>query len=241
MSSGRDQFSAWAEQYDDALHRGLSLSGERKEYFARGRIRWLKSQLDARHFYPKSILDFGCGTGTSTPLLQEMFEAQEVLGVDVSDRSLEVARERNPGRGVVYENSLDREPAPRFDLAFCNGVFHHIPPAQRSQALSYIWQSLVPGGWLLTMTPAVCDDDGRCGRGAYQDPTHVSFWSSNNAWYFTKKTHAKFVPEIRCRFQSVRLSNGYPSEWHREHLIPYVVWDAAALKPGVYWPGPVEI
>ncbi len=148
MSSGRDQFSAWAEQYDDALHRGLSLSGERKEYFARGRIRWLKSQLDARHFYPKSILDFGCGTGTSTPLLQEMFEAQEVVGVDVSDRSLEVARERNPGRGVVYENSLDREPAPRFDLAFCNGVFHHIPPAQRSQALSYIWQSLVPGGWL---------------------------------------------------------------------------------------------
>lgn len=148
MSESRDQFSAWAEQYDDALHQGLRLSGERKEYFARGRVEWLKRQLAARHFHPKNILDFGCGTGTSTPLLREAFQAEAVLGVDVSDRSLEVARERNAGPGIVYENSLDRAPSPRFDLAFCNGVFHHIPPAQRAQALSYIRQSLVPGGWL---------------------------------------------------------------------------------------------
>ena len=148
MSASRDLFSAWAEQYDDALHQGLAISGERKEYFARGRVSWLKRQLAARQYFPKTILEFGCGTGTSTPLLREGFEALEVLGVDVSDRSLELARSHNGGPGIAYENSLDRPPQPRFELAFCNGVFHHIPPDQRGQALSYIWESLVPGGML---------------------------------------------------------------------------------------------
>ena len=32
------------------------------------------------------------------------------------------------------------------NLAFCNGVFHHIPPAQRPGALDYIRRSLKPGG-----------------------------------------------------------------------------------------------
>jgi SAM-dependent methyltransferase len=32
------------------------------------------------------------------------------------------------------------------DLAFCNGVFHHIPLEQRDAALGYICSSLRPGG-----------------------------------------------------------------------------------------------
>lgn len=139
------------------------------------------------------------------------------------------------------EGGLNRFPDNSVGCFRAFDFLEHIPPEKVVFLMNKLYDKLVPGGWLLTMTPAVCDDDGRCGRGAYQDPTHVSFWSSNNTWYFSKKTHAKFVPEIRCRFQTVRLNNGYPSEWHREHLIPYVTWDAAAIKPGVYWPGPVEI
>jgi hypothetical protein len=33
-----------------------------------------------------------------------------------------------------------------FDLAFCNGVFHHIPVDQRHAAASYVYNALVPGG-----------------------------------------------------------------------------------------------
>jgi glycosyltransferase involved in cell wall biosynthesis len=115
----------------------------------------------------------------------------------------------------------------------------HIPANRVPWLMNHLYDLLVPGGFLLTHTPAVCDDSGRCGRGAYQDPTHVSFWSSNNFWYVTDRNFAKYVPEIRCRFQAVRLSNGYPSAWHHMHLIPYVDADLCALKEeNSYWPGP---
>jgi SAM-dependent methyltransferase len=37
-------------------------------------------------------------------------------------------------------------PDGRIDLAFCNGVFHHIPPDKRAAALAYVYRSLRPGG-----------------------------------------------------------------------------------------------
>lgn len=118
----------------------------------------------------------------------------------------------------------------------------HIPAPKVPWLMNQLYDLLVPGGWLLTHTPAICDDNGRAGRGAYQDPTHVSFWSSNNWWYYTKKAYAAYVPEIRCRFQAARLGNGYPTDWHKTHLIPYVDADLCALKEeNDYWPGPREI
>lgn len=118
----------------------------------------------------------------------------------------------------------------------------HVPIGSVVPLFNEIWRVLVPGGWLLTMTPAIGDDEGRIGRGAYQDPTHCSFWSSNNFWYVTNREYAKYVPEIRCRFQQVRLYNYYPSDFHRTHLIPYVLSDMVALKEGIgYFPGPVRI
>lgn len=106
----------------------------------------------------------------------------------------------------------------------------HIPIPEVPKLMNQLYQKLAPGGWIISGTPAVCDNEGRAGRGSYQDPTHVSYWSSNNFWYYTDKNFAKYVPDIECRFQAVRLSNGYPSDWHKEHLIPYVWADLMALK-----------
>lgn len=119
----------------------------------------------------------------------------------------------------------------------------HIPQTRIVELMNLLYRLLVPGGWLLTSTPTICDDNGRCGRGAFQDPTHLSYWSSNSTWYYTKKEFAKYCREVTCRFQTVRLFNGYPSDWHKMHLIPYMVWDACALKDddAHYHPGPREI
>src|SRR5690349_8425981 len=62
-------FDAYAGEYDAALARGISVSGEDKEFFAQGRVRWLARRLDALKERPKGILDFGCGTGTAAPFL----------------------------------------------------------------------------------------------------------------------------------------------------------------------------
>ena len=42
------QFDAYAAEYDDALARGISVSGEDKDYFASGRIEWVLRLLKAR-------------------------------------------------------------------------------------------------------------------------------------------------------------------------------------------------
>jgi hypothetical protein len=83
---------------------------------------------------------------------------------------------------------------------------------------------LAPGGWLVSATPS---SDG---RGAYQDPTHVSFWNPNSFWYYTRRDQARFVPGITCPFQGARVWQTFPDEWHRVHNIPYVYADLVALK-----------
>jgi glycosyltransferase involved in cell wall biosynthesis len=110
----------------------------------------------------------------------------------------------------------------------------HIPPAHVVSVMNDIYRVLVPGGWLISRTPSTD------GRGAFQDPTHVSFWNENSFWYYTKRDSARYVPAIKCRFQGTRVWNEFPSDWHRTHNIPYVYADLCALK-GQRQPGLQEI
>lgn len=103
------------------------------------------------------------------------------------------------------------------------------------------WNLLEPGGYLLTATPAVCDNEGKASKGAWQDPSNQSAWSNNNFWYFTDSNYARFCPEITCRYQAARNLVGYPSDFHKANLIPYVYADLVALKNDVEVPGPVLI
>lgn len=101
--------------------------------------------------------------------------------------------------------------------------------------MNEIYRVLVPGGWLLTATPSTD------GRGAFQDPTHCSFWSvPNSFWYYSRRQQSAFVPGVKARFQLARAWNEFPTEWHKTHNILYGRADLVALK-GQRQPGLVEI
>lgn len=100
----------------------------------------------------------------------------------------------------------------------------HIPPGRVISLMNEFYRVLAPGGWLCTHTPSTD------GRGAFQDPTHISFWNSNSFWYYTNKDFSKFIPEYKGRFQATRIWNDNPSEWHQFHNIVYVHADLYALK-----------
>lgn len=100
----------------------------------------------------------------------------------------------------------------------------HVPIGQIVPLMNEIHRVLVPGGWLLSHTPSTD------GRGAFQDPTHVSFWNENSFWYYTQAKQAKYVPQITARFQAARLFTWCPSDWHEQHRIAYVVADLCAMK-----------
>jgi hypothetical protein len=61
-----------AGSYDHALADGLAISGEGREYFAEGRIEWLADCLRRRGSAPCLVVDYGCGTGSTSPLLLDL-------------------------------------------------------------------------------------------------------------------------------------------------------------------------
>ena len=140
------EFDQYAEDYDAALAKGLSVSGESKDYFAEGRAKWLGECLRKLNKPAGDILDFGCGTGSATPYLLKLPGAKSVLGLEVSAQSLKVAGQIHGAANVHFQLSSSYEPAGQIHLAFCNGVFHHIPIAERPAAVKYVFNSMKPGG-----------------------------------------------------------------------------------------------
>ena len=147
MSAGT-AFEACAHTYDSALNRGLSLSGESKAYFAHARIAWLSSRLAQHGCQPRRVLDYGCGTGGSARELRDLLRAASVRGVDVSSKSIEIARRDYADAAIDFCTIDEMRPAGEDDLAYCNGVFHHVEPHHRADALSYIREALSSRGEL---------------------------------------------------------------------------------------------
>ena len=140
------EFDSFATSYEADLDQALSVSGESKDFFAEGRVRWLAHRLHSLPFRPGSVLDYGCGIGGTAVLLRDVLGATSVTGLDVSARSLEVARSRYATSAIQFFTFDEYAPAGDIDLAYCNGVFHHIAVTERDQAIQYIHRALRPGG-----------------------------------------------------------------------------------------------
>ena len=101
------------------------------------------------------ILDAGCGTGVSTDYLCHLNPGADVLGVDISDGALAVARERCQRSGAAEQvtslrqeqrSLLDLTDEGPFDYVNSVGVLHHLDqPEAGLRALSGL---LAPEGLL---------------------------------------------------------------------------------------------
>jgi SAM-dependent methyltransferase len=85
---------------------------------------------------PIRILDAGCGTGEITSRLADLYLEARVLGVDIVDAHLELARKRHArlGERVQFDHQtvfgLDA-PDGTFDLTVCRHLVHAVPYADR--------------------------------------------------------------------------------------------------------------
>jgi glycosyltransferase involved in cell wall biosynthesis len=66
-----------------------------------------------------------------------------------------------------------------------------------------IYRVLCDGGWAFIEVPSTD------GRGAWQDPTHVSYWNQNSFWYYTRESYAKYIRNTEIRFQEYRLDTSF--------------------------------
>jgi SAM-dependent methyltransferase len=145
-SKSESEFDDYADDYESALAQGLSVSGEGQDYFAHGRLAFLAECLRAAGHAPRKVMDFGCGTGAAIPLMRELIKPKVLVGVDMSGRSVERAAKAHGAPGTTFAVNGEYTSSGDFDLVYTNGVFHHIPLAERPGALAYIRGVLRPGG-----------------------------------------------------------------------------------------------
>lgn len=121
----------------------------------------LSSYFPNEDFAGKKILDFGCGSGASTMILARMYPKAKIVGVELEEKHLKIAKARLEHYG--YQNvefqvspSGNKLPAEigEFDLVVFSAVYEHLLPEERSNVLPLIWSAIKEGGCLfLNMTP----------------------------------------------------------------------------------------
>jgi 2-polyprenyl-3-methyl-5-hydroxy-6-metoxy-1,4-benzoquinol methylase len=112
-------------------------------------------------FHNKRLLDFGCGSGASTMILARMLPFTEIVGIEMEEKLLSIARLRAAHYG--YNNiTLTISPNPdslpqslgHFDFVVLNAVYEHLLPNERESIIMQIWNRLKPAGILfLNETP----------------------------------------------------------------------------------------
>lgn len=175
-----------------------------------------------------------------TPMMERWSEKNKLLKIDLCGG-------HNPPKGyksIDIQNSdiihdLNKAPWPLPDnsvgIVRASDALEHLRDPITS--MKEIYRILAPGGMLLSHTPSTD------GRGAFQDPTHVSFWNENSFWYYTKGNIAKYI-NTPVRFQSTFIKTRYASKWAEENKILHVDAHLTALKGGDEWayaPGVIEI
>jgi len=136
--------------YDRDLNAGLSLSGESRDHFARERVQWLRGCLRSAGLNKEqpAVMDFGCGPGATLANLHEILNARQVVGVDPSRSLLDVGRKmfHPPSFDLITPEEYSHTKA--IDVAYCNGVFHHLSDEERKSAVEFLFRILKPGGVL---------------------------------------------------------------------------------------------
>lgn len=146
------EFDKFAEEYLATHQTNLAVTGESPDYFAQYKIVEVCRRLKQLRLVPQRVLDFGCGIGNSAPHLRDAFPRARIVGVDVSEKSLSVARARFPQAAefTTYDPA-DAPPAPPegYDLIFSACVFHHIEAAEHVGIFRRLRERLAPGGVMI--------------------------------------------------------------------------------------------
>ena len=106
----------------------------------------------------------------------------------------------------------------------------------KTKIMAEIHRVLAPGGWAFIQVPSTD------GRGAFQDPTHVSYWNENSFLYYTDAYLANFIDNKNIRFQEYRKQTYFPNEWLKNLNVSVTDAWLVAIKDDIpRLPGPLKI
>ena len=102
-------------------------------------------------FEPDRIFDLGCGPGNGTQLLTTAFPHATVVGLDMSDNMLAVARARVVTAQFIKQDIETWKPNDKVDLIFANAALHFVP--NYHELMVRLVSFLREGGWLAVQMP----------------------------------------------------------------------------------------
>jgi glycosyltransferase involved in cell wall biosynthesis len=106
----------------------------------------------------------------------------------------------------------------------------------KTKIMGEIHRVLAHGGWAFIEIPSTD------GRGAFQDPTHVSYWNENSFLYYTDKYLADFIDNNTIRFQEYRKETYFPNEWMQNlNVCVTTAWLVAVKNDDVRYPHLLKI
>jgi ubiquinone/menaquinone biosynthesis C-methylase UbiE len=145
------EFDKFAESYYEQHKSNIAITGELPEYFSEYKVSGLADVAEKYNVFTQNIVDFGCGVGNSVPHFRKYFPSSNLSCLDVSSRSIEIAKNRY-GEGEKYnlikDGNIPLEDASQ-DMAFSACVFHHIPHAEHQHWLCELNRIVRPGGMLI--------------------------------------------------------------------------------------------
>lgn len=125
-------------------------------YIEKHLVTTLFSFVAPKDFVGKRMLDFGCGCGASTMIFARHLPKTTIVGIDLEESHLEIARLRAAHYGatnIQFLCSPSGDTLPpnlgTFDYIFLPAVYEHLLPNERIELTARLWNVLKPGGILL--------------------------------------------------------------------------------------------
>ena len=129
------EFDSHAIRYERMVDRSVSFTGRDSAFYAERKVEVLEAIMRTAPLEELSVLDVGCGTGTTDRFLRPRVGA--LCGVDTSEEMLAKATANVPGvEFSCYDGETLPFPDRMFDVVMTICVLHHVPIPRRSTFVS---------------------------------------------------------------------------------------------------------
>ena len=147
-------------------------------------------------------LEIGCGNGNGTKLIKKYFCPVKIIGIDLDERMIKIAKQRNKDTSVTFKvmdaSKLDF-PDKYFDAIFDFRIIHHIP--NWKDTLKEIKRVLKPKGELILEDLSIAAFSQGIGK----------IWrilSDHPYWYmYTPERFTEYLNEIGFSIKNYKESN----------------------------------
>jgi tRNA (cmo5U34)-methyltransferase len=164
MEHIRKAFNAFAQEYDTQREHVIP---DLRQFY--GTAAWA-AECDAKN---PAILDIGAGTGLLSALMLQKFPNARMTLMDISEKMLDIARQRFIGRENIRYVTSDYSRAELggpYDLVCSALSIHHLATEDKRRLFGKIFGSLKPGGMFVNA-------DQADGETPYFGQKYLDYWN----------------------------------------------------------------